>query len=548
MPSKQDNVKRGTLRNGQGLNFQNTVRAISSRIDLAAEAEDYTARVDHDNAGVANSAAFDKYGIYLFVALETSREVAVVDAFGHYELFRFQVGRAPQGLARVGDGLILYVNNFMDRTVGMYDLAPLIDTGVLNVPQIATLNAMHDGEARARRVRRQAAVLRRARPAPRARSLHQLRRLPQRRRQRRPRVGSHRLRRRPAQHHRAARPRRHGPGFLHWSNNFDEVQDFEGQIRALAGGTGLMADADFYAGTRSEPLGDRRQASAPTSTRSRPTSRSLDSFADSPFRNQDGSLTSDAEPGKSVFTNAACGTCHSGDAFTDSGANTFHDVGTLKASSGMRLYGPLLGIDTPTLRDAWETAPYLHDGSASTLSAAVQAHTNVSLNATELAQVAAYVQQIGGQEPAAPLPKGTGRGVRGYYYNNTSANGAPALQRTDRVNFTWSGSPGPGVNADHFSARWLGTLEAPVTGSYEIQTDSDEGIRVWIDGALVIDHLTAHLRTTDTSAAIQLTAGTKYSIRIDYYDLTGDAVAILRWSIPGSSSFAVVPRDRLYAN
>ena len=28
-------------------------------------------------------------------------------------------------------------------------------------------------------------------------------------------------------------------GFLHWTANFDEVQDFEGQIRALAGGTGL---------------------------------------------------------------------------------------------------------------------------------------------------------------------------------------------------------------------------------------------------------------------------------------------------------------------
>ena len=40
-----------------------------------------------------------------------------------------------------------------------------------------------------------------------------------------------------------------GQGFLHWSNNFDEVQDFEGQIRALAGGTGLMSDAAFNAGT-----------------------------------------------------------------------------------------------------------------------------------------------------------------------------------------------------------------------------------------------------------------------------------------------------------
>ena len=72
----------------------------------------------------------------------------------------------------------------------------------------------------------------------------------------------------------AARPRRHGQGFLHWSDNFDEVQDFEGQIRALAGGTGLMSDAAFNAGTRSQPLGDAEgRASAPTSMRWRPTSR-----------------------------------------------------------------------------------------------------------------------------------------------------------------------------------------------------------------------------------------------------------------------------------
>lgn len=35
----------------------------------------------------------------------------------------------------------------------------------------------------------------------------------------------------------------------------DEVQDFEGQIRRLAGGTGLMNDADFAAGTRWQPMG-----------------------------------------------------------------------------------------------------------------------------------------------------------------------------------------------------------------------------------------------------------------------------------------------------
>ena len=142
MPSKQDNILRGTLRNGANLNFQNTVRAIGSRIDLGTGTEDLASRVDLDNASVASAAVFDPYGTYLFVALETSREVAVMDAHGHWEIFRFTVGRAPQGLAISPDGQRLYVNNFMDRSVGVYDVSRLTALGESNVPAITTLPAV----------------------------------------------------------------------------------------------------------------------------------------------------------------------------------------------------------------------------------------------------------------------------------------------------------------------------------------------------------------------------------------------------------------------
>ncbi|HUQ52655.1 MAG TPA: galactose oxidase-like domain-containing protein, partial [Gammaproteobacteria bacterium] len=71
VPSKQDNIGRGTLRSTANLNFQNTVRAISSRVDLVGKVEDYSRRIDHDDSGVASAAVYDRYGIYLFVALET---------------------------------------------------------------------------------------------------------------------------------------------------------------------------------------------------------------------------------------------------------------------------------------------------------------------------------------------------------------------------------------------------------------------------------------------------------------------------------------------
>ena len=74
-----------------------------------------------------------------------------------------------------------------------------------------------------------------------------------------------------------------GQGFLHWSGNFDEVQDFEGQIRTLAGGTGLMATR-LRRGTRSSRSAIRRPACRPTSTRWPRTSPRSNAFAPAPAR------------------------------------------------------------------------------------------------------------------------------------------------------------------------------------------------------------------------------------------------------------------------
>ena len=403
VPSKQDNVLRGSLRNGANLNFQNTVRAIASPIDLATGAADVNSRVDLDNASLASAAVFDPYGNYLFVALETSREVAVVDTQGYYEIFRFTAGRAPQGLAISADGRRLYVNNFMDRSVDVFDLTRLLGQGESNVPRIATLNAVAT-ETLSAQILRGKQFFYDARDTRLARDAYMS----------------------CASCHNDGgddgrtwdltgmgeglrntvnlRGRAGAQGFLHWSANFDEVQDFEAQIRSLAGGTGLMGDADFNAGTRSQPLGTPKAGLSADLDALAAYVASLDTFADSPKRNQDGTLTAAAVSGREVFRTANCAQCHGGSSFTVSAAANLRDVGTLKPSSGQRLGGVLNGLDVPTLRDAWATAPYLHDGSAATISTAITAHSGVSLGATDLANLVAYVEQIGAQESSAPAP------------------------------------------------------------------------------------------------------------------------------------------------
>ncbi|MBT9596685.1 MAG: DUF1929 domain-containing protein [Vitreoscilla sp.] len=400
IPSKQDNITRGVLRNGQDLNFQNTVRAIGSRVDLQTWAEDHPRRVDLDNAGMASAAIHHPSGAYLFVALETSRQVAVVDAIGGRELMRIDVGRAPQGLHVSPDGLSLYAQNFMDRTVSTVDLSPLVLHGELQVggatatgtvasdklPPTVLAGKQHFYDARDPRLARDAYL---SCAACHADAGHD------------GRVwdltgAGEGLRNTIALKGRAGT----GHGFLHWSANFDEVHDFERQIRQLAGGTGLLADELYHAGTRSEPLGDTKAGLSPDLDALAAYLASLDQFANSPYRQADGSLTNAALAGRTVFETANCGRCHAGGAFSDSAdASTLHDVGTIKATSGQRLGGPLPGIDTPTLRDVWASAPYLHDGSRSTLASAVKAHRGVKVAKADLANLVAYLQQIGGEEP-----------------------------------------------------------------------------------------------------------------------------------------------------
>jgi YVTN family beta-propeller protein len=544
VPSKQDNVARGQLRDGFDLDFQNTVRAISSRLNMSSGVEDYASRIDHDNASLATAAAFDARGVYLFVALETSREVVVLSAHGGWQLFRIDVGRAPQGLVLVGNRM--YVDNFMDRTVGIYDLGPLLNSGRNEVPLIAAPQAVTTERLNAT-VLKGKQFFYDARDARLSRdrymscaSCHN--------------DGGHDgrvwdltglgegLRNTIAMSGRAAT----GHGFLHWSGNFDELQDFEGQIRTLAGGTGLMTDAAFFTGTRRDPLGATKQGVSADLDALAAYVTSLNTFAASPYRTSSGALTSEAQIGRTIFENSGCAGCHGGTRFTSSGSQSLLNVGTIEPTSGTRLSQPLTGIDPPTLRDAWATAPYLHDGSAATISQAIAAHTTLGLTAGNLASLSAYVQQIGSEEVAAPS---TANGLTGRYHPNATLAGAPVLTRTEAVDFNWgTASPAASLPSDNFSVRWSGEIRAPSSGTYYLRMISDDGMKATLNGSSIMNNFWTTGLITTTSKALTLTAGTKYAIRIDYFEATGSAQARLQWRTPGTTTYRTIPREYLYGN
>jgi glucose/arabinose dehydrogenase len=117
----------------------------------------------------------------------------------------------------------------------------------------------------------------------------------------------------------------------------------------------------------------------------------------------------------------------------------------------------------------------------------------------------------------------------GQYYASIDLSGTPAFARCDpAVSFGWGlGGPRPGL-VDNFSARWTSTQDL-AAGTYRFKARVDDGVRVWVDGALVIDEW--HDVTTPTtyqSAKLPLEAG-PHDVKMEYYEHTGTAAARLWW-------------------
>ena len=114
----------------------------------------------------------------------------------------------------------------------------------------------------------------------------------------------------------------------------------------------------------------------------------------------------------------------------------------------------------------------------------------------------------------------------------------------ESISITHATSPDLTIDSDTFSVLWMGRIEADVDGNYRFRTDSDNGIRLTLDGTTVIDNWTSHLATQD-EGTLRLTAG-QHDIQLEYYDETGDGLVRLSWQPPGESAYQIVPSNKLY--
>ncbi|MEA3224786.1 MAG: PA14 domain-containing protein, partial [Planctomycetota bacterium] len=131
-----------------------------------------------------------------------------------------------------------------------------------------------------------------------------------------------------------------------------------------------------------------------------------------------------------------------------------------------------------------------------------------------------------------------GGGLKAEYFDNRNLAGEPVLTRVDpQIDFDWGGgdvpgenSPDAGIAVDEFSARWSGELEVDITDEYVFTVAANNGFRLFLDGQEIINYWENPTTATRQSDPIELIAGTSHSIRMEYYEGVGTAIAQLSWA------------------
>lgn len=135
------------------------------------------------------------------------------------------------------------------------------------------------------------------------------------------------------------------------------------------------------------------------------------------------------------------------------------------------------------------------------------------------------------------------QGLWGEYFANTELEGEPVLSRCDKqIDFNWGyEAPHPKLHKANdrniFSIRWTGKLLPPRTGVYHLLLVNNDGIRLYLDDKLKIDNWKKN-RLKFNGASVELTAGKKYDLRIEYFFDGGISIIKFGWKMPGKNMIA----------
>jgi hypothetical protein len=135
-------------------------------------------------------------------------------------------------------------------------------------------------------------------------------------------------------------------------------------------------------------------------------------------------------------------------------------------------------------------------------------------------------------------------GLKAEYYEGTDLKNLKLTRTDSTVDFLWgTGSPAKGVSSDNFSVRWTGQIVPKYSDTYTFYTNSDDGVRLWLNGKSLVNNWTLH-SPTENSGSAKLEAGKPYHMVMEYFESKGEATAQLSWS-SSQQKKEIIPQSQL---
>jgi hypothetical protein len=142
--------------------------------------------------------------------------------------------------------------------------------------------------------------------------------------------------------------------------------------------------------------------------------------------------------------------------------------------------------------------------------------------------------------PKAPAPPAPAGGLLGEYFADKALSNRLFTRIDPQIHFDWTHDTPHPLIPTAFSARWTGQVQADFSEEYTFITNTDDGVRLWLDGKLLIDDWTHH-EPADNFAPVHLVAGQRYSIRMEYFNDPGQSSASLSWESPHTPRQLISP-------
>jgi hypothetical protein len=151
--------------------------------------------------------------------------------------------------------------------------------------------------------------------------------------------------------------------------------------------------------------------------------------------------------------------------------------------------------------------------------------------------------------PFAPTIWGNGNGLKASYYNDANLSNL-AFERTD-VTICFDDWNTLGVHykitSGSYSIRWAGKVMAQYSEAYTFQVDTGGGVRLYVDGKLILDSWKEMYPGSLKSSTINLIAGTKYDLKLEYYNTDDRSEIGLKWA-SASLPLEYIPMDQLFSD